>query len=124
LLFQICDQAVSLDGIADSPPQRLTGLDRLRRGITIGGKRTQPCRIRRRPAASTRRDKPINSWWTVELEQGRSRQIREMFQRIGHPVQRLRRVAIGGLRDPQLRPGSCRTLTAAEVGRLSRSGRS
>ena len=97
-------------------------LDRLRRGITIGGKRTQPSQIRRRSVVNPRRDAPVNSWWTVQLTEGRSRQIREMFQRIGHPVQRLRRVSIGGLRDAQLRPGSCRKLTDTELVRLRRGG--
>jgi 16S rRNA U516 pseudouridylate synthase RsuA-like enzyme len=38
-----------------------------------------------------------------------------MFQRIGHPVQKLRRVAIGTVRDPGLPVGALRELTEQEV---------
>ena len=98
-------------------------LERLRRGITLAGRRTQPCEIRRRTVANPRREGVVNSWWSVRLSEGRSRQIREMFQRIGHPVQRLRRVGIGGIRDPKLTPGSCRPLSEQEVERLRRPRR-
>lgn len=89
-------------------------LERLRGGVTIQGRRTaaasvRPLRVRGRRSSRT------NSWWTVELTEGRTRQIREMFFRIGHPVQRLRRVAIGRVADGALRPGDYRELTPAEV---------
>ena len=69
-----------------------------------------------RPAAG-----PGNSWWVVRLAEGRTRQIREMFQRIGHPVQKLRRIAIGPVRDPRLQVGAVRELTADEVRGLRES---
>lgn len=92
-------------------------LDRLRGGIKIHGKPTAPAkidalRIRGRRAVST------NSWWSVTLNEGRTRQIREMFFRIGHPVNRLRRVAIGPLRAGHLDLGSWRPLDDAELERL------
>ncbi len=93
-------------------------LDKLRRGITLEGKRTAPARIRRLKKPRGGRQ-AVNSWWEVELAEGRTRQIREMFYRIGHPVQRLTRVAIGSLSDPKLESGSYRELTPAEVARLA-----
>ncbi|HEY8020968.1 MAG TPA: pseudouridine synthase [Thermoanaerobaculia bacterium] len=89
-------------------------LDRLRAGIVLDGKRTAPCRITAR-ATPRRALESENSWWKVELGEGRSRQIREMFQRVGHPVQKLRRVAIGPLSDPDLPLGMVRELTEREV---------
>ncbi|HVR29817.1 MAG TPA: pseudouridine synthase [Thermoanaerobaculia bacterium] len=62
-----------------------------------------------------------NSWWVVRLAEGRTRQIRDMFQRIGHPVQKLRRIAIGPVRDPRLPVGAVRELTEDEVRRLRES---
>ena len=47
----------------------------------------------------------MNSWWKVVVGEGKTHEVREMFKRVGHPVQRLVRVAIGPLRDPKLRPG-------------------
>lgn len=94
-------------------------LDRLRRGIFIDKRRTRPAKIkRRRPPTGGRQG--ANPWYTVELHEGRSRQIREMFFRIGHPVQKLRRVAIDSLEDASLPLGACRELTATEVDRLKR----
>jgi 23S rRNA pseudouridine2605 synthase len=94
-------------------------LDRLREGVVLDGRRTSPCRIRPRPAAG-RQAESENSWWLVELSEGRTRQIRDMFERIGHPVQKLRRVAIGPVSDPTLGPGDLRELTAREVEMLRR----
>lgn len=104
-------------------------LDRLRAGISIDGHQTAPCKIgpMSSPAAHRRRrpdeEGGENTWWVVQLTEGRTRQIREMFLRIGHPVQKLRRVAIGPLRDPDLPLGALRELSEREVERLLKSAR-
>lgn len=87
---------------------------RLREGMWIDGKRTEPADVSflRRTKA---RGQANNTWWRVTLGEGRTRQIREMFFRVGHPVQRLRRIAIGALEDRQLEKGAWRELTEAEV---------
>src|SRR5579864_1894844 len=122
-------------------------IERLRSGIVLEGRRTAPCRIaalarstrsskttraaarrsgggtsggRRNPRRAPEGD--TSSWWSVELGEGRTRQIREMFQRIGHPVQKLRRVAIGPVSDPDIPVGSLRELSEREVAALRRSG--
>lgn len=90
---------------------------RFREGIVIDGKRTAPAKARLlhrpRPGKGEK-----NSWWTVEIGEGRKRQLREMFFRLGHPVQRLKRVAIGGLRDPALPLGAYRWLDEEEIRHL------
>ncbi len=96
-------------------------LDRLRAGVTIDGRRTRPARIQavRSPRArSASRSEAGNTWWSVEIGEGRTRQIREMFQRVGHPVLKLRRVAIGPVSDPALPLGAYRELTAGEIAAL------
>lgn len=106
-----------------------TKLDRLRGGVMIEGHRTAPAKITargpHRPTVAGRRGEPDgdNSWWIVEISEGRTRQIREMFFQIGHPVQKLRRVAIGPLRDPGLPIGALRELTDQEVHKLLKSAR-
>ncbi len=113
--------------VKGTPPD--SQLDRLRNGILIEGKRTAPAKITARnpfkPLGGRRRGEPEsdNSWWIVEITEGRTRQIREMFFQIGHPVQKLRRVAIGPLRDPELPLGALRELTGQEVHRLLKSAR-
>lgn len=51
----------------------------------------------------------------VVLTEGRKREVRRMFDAIGHPVHRLVRTAIGSLRDPDLAPGTWRRLDVFEV---------
>jgi pseudouridine synthase len=97
-------------------------VERLRRGMWIDGQRTLPAEVRL--LRTTGRGREVgNTWWEVVLRQGRSRQIREMFFRIGHGVLKLHRVAIGPLRDPQLPPGAWRELNEGEVEQLRKAGR-
>src|SRR5215212_7294972 len=94
------------------PEERL--VEKLRRGITLEGKRTLPCEIAQIKTTGRGEDEG-NSWYEVKLREGRTQQIRKMFQAIGHPVSKLRRVAIGPLSDPKLTPGVWRELTKQEV---------
>ena len=94
------------------PQDRL--IEKLERGITIDGKRTLPCEIARMKTTG-RGDDAGNSWFEVKLREGRTQQIRKMFQVVGHPVSKLRRVAIGPLADPELGPGDWRELSPREV---------
>jgi 23S rRNA pseudouridine2605 synthase len=90
-------------------------LDKLRAGVSIaleGGKRvrTAPARIR-----------PIregdNPWFEVTLIEGKNRQIRKMFEEVGHHVEKIRRVKYGPL-ALDVPPGEIRRLTPQEVNRL------
>lgn len=56
-----------------------------------------------------------NSWLEVIIAEGRNRQIRRMFEMIGHPVMKLRRIGIGPLTIEGLRSGTFRSLHSAEV---------
>ena len=91
-----------------------SSLERLRKGIRLkGGVRLAPCRI-----------VPIkegtNSWYEVTLTQGKNRQIRRMFESIGHSVLKLRRIRIGFLSDRGLAVGQYRLLNPGEVERILR----
>lgn len=84
-------------------------LDRLQSGIEINlkGKKHQtlPARVSSiTPAGIVERDPPVNytkhpvnSWWQIELCEGKNRQVRRMFAGVGHPVLRLIRVGIENL---------------------------
>jgi pseudouridine synthase len=98
------------------PEERIIG--KLERGITIEGKRTVPCEIARMKTTG-RGDEEGNSWYEVRLREGRNQQIRKMFKAVGHPVSKLRRVAIGPISDPQLSAGDWRELTPREVKMLA-----
>jgi 23S rRNA pseudouridine2605 synthase len=98
------------------PDERIVG--KLERGITIDGKRTVPCEISQLKTTSKNEDEG-NSWYEVKLREGRNQQIRKMFKAVGHPVSKLRRVAIGPIADPKLGPGDWRELTPKEVKMLA-----
>lgn len=88
-------------------------LDRLRRGPYIDNERLAPCEIKQLKIGD-------NPWFEVTLRQGRNQQIRRMFQTIGHPVEKLRRVRIGFLDDEKLRIGQWRFLTEEEIAQFKR----
>jgi 23S rRNA pseudouridine2605 synthase len=87
------------------------GLRALRRGLLLDGRRTLPVRVERISAQA-------NSWLEVTLYEGRRNQIRRMFDRLGHRVQKLKRIAIGPVRDRALKPGEWRRLSPVEIQRL------
>ena len=89
-------------------------LRKLVSGAVVEGRRVRPRSVRRESTTRT----GANSWWRVEVTEGRTHEVRELFFRAGHHVQRLRRTAIGPIRDPRLRPGDVRELTQDEVRRL------
>lgn len=93
-------------------------IEKLERGITIDGKRTLPCEMSRLKTTGRREDEG-NSWFEVKLREGRTQQIRKMFKAVGHPVSKLKRVAIGPISDPKLTPGVWRELTKREVKMLA-----
>ncbi len=98
------------------PSDRL--IEKLSRGITLDGKRTMPCVIKRLRTTGRGEDEG-NSWFEVLLREGRTQQIRKMYQAIGHPVVKLRRVAIGPVSDSRLEAGQWRDLTPREVRMLA-----
>jgi 23S rRNA pseudouridine2605 synthase len=52
------------------------------------------------------------------MVEGRNREVRRMLEKLGHPVIRLVRTAIGGLTDTHLQPGEARRLSATEIQQL------
>jgi 23S rRNA pseudouridine2605 synthase len=58
-----------------------------------------------------------NPWYEVTLVEGRNRQIRRMFEEIGHHVEKIKRVRYGPL-QLDVEAGKFRHLTAKEVGQL------
>ncbi|MFC1590697.1 pseudouridine synthase [Candidatus Omnitrophota bacterium] len=88
------------------------GLKSLKAGIDLDGKLTAPCRVRSLALKKT------ETSLVLEMHEGRKRQIRRMFEAIGHPVIELQRVGFAGLRLGALKCGESRKLTEAEVKRL------
>ena len=100
-------------------------LRRLANGITLDGQRTAPAEVRLVPRRGTGHDRIRypRTRVRVTLREGRNRQVRRMFDAIGHPVYRLRRTRLGPLALRGLKPGDARELTVAEVKALHRAAR-
>ena len=97
-------------------------LEKLRQGVRLEDGPTRPCQIQRVSATPRKGGEEGNTWLRVTLREGRTRQIRRMFESIGHPVSKLKRVAIGPVRDPDLPSGAYRRLSASEIASLQRLG--
>ncbi len=90
------------------PPE--PAVNKLRRGVELDdGFKTSPCDIKTLQPTKT------NAWFEVTLFEGHNQQIRKMFDAIGHSVVKLRRIAIGNLRDDLMPIGSFRVLDEKEV---------
>jgi pseudouridine synthase len=97
-------------------------LARLSRGVVIDERRTAPATVRLvREVYEGRHDQAILE---VVIREGRNRQVRKMFESVGHPVFALKRTRIGPLTDPRLPTGGWRDLMPKEVAALQRVARS
>jgi 23S rRNA pseudouridine2605 synthase len=99
-------------------------IERLRRGVALPpeprpGKKpsrdVQP--VKTGPAKIRLIREAENPWYEVTLFEGRNRQIRRMFEQVGHHVEKIRRVKYGPL-DLDVEPGKYRELTRREVEQL------
>lgn len=91
-------------------------IDKLRKGLLLEDGRTLPCEIRKIGPTRT----GMNTWYDVTIYEGRKRQIRRMFDKINHPVMKLKRISINGIRLGTLKAGEMRKLTVLEVERLKK----
>jgi 23S rRNA pseudouridine2605 synthase len=91
-------------------------LDRLREGLTISTERAGK-RVRTAPAQIKIIREGANPWYEVTLIEGKNRQIRRMFEEIGHHVEKIKRVRYGPL-ELDVHPGKFRQLTLKEVASL------
>ncbi len=85
-------------------------LNKIRRGVVLDGRRTSPaeCEIMEIENNMTLLE--------ITIHEGRNRQIRRMFETVGHEVKALRRVRIGNVELGSLPQGRWRYLTSGEIG--------
>ena len=81
---------------------------RLEKGISLEGRRTRPCRIKLL----------VGDGLEVTLQEGRKRQIRRMFLKLGYNVIALERIKEGGLYLGSLPEGKWRFLREEETSHL------
>jgi 23S rRNA pseudouridine2605 synthase len=84
-------------------------------GIELEDGMTSPAEARLVQASAAR------SLVELAIHEGRNRQVRRMFDAVGHPVEQLARVAYGPLTLGSLAAGASRQLAPAEVRRLAKA---
>jgi 23S rRNA pseudouridine2605 synthase len=89
-------------------------LDILRGGVAIERGKPGSDRVHTSPARIRQVRQGDNPWYEVVLIEGRNRELRKMFEEIGHFVEKIRRVGYGPLILDQ-EPGNLRELDAQEL---------
>lgn len=84
-------------------------IQRLKNGVIIDGRKTSPARVE---LIKTNNNSAVLK---IIIHEGRNRQVRKMCEYVGHPVIKLKRVAIGDIKLGDLQIGSWRYLTDKEV---------
>jgi 23S rRNA pseudouridine2605 synthase len=83
----------------------------LANGLDIGRGETSGPAIAREIRATDK-----HTWFELTITEGKNRQVRRMFEAIGHPVLKLVRIRIGGLDLGDLPVGKYRILSSKEAG--------
>ena len=81
------------------------------------GREAKRERVRTAPAKIRLVKESENPWYEVTLIEGKNRQLRKMFEEIGHHVEKIKRVRYGPL-TLDVPPGEFRRLTPDEVRKL------
>ena len=97
--------------VTGTPDERK--LESIARGPVVAGERCQPVGVR-----IVEHSPKGNLWLELTLREGKKNQIRIMFDQIGHPVQKLKRLSIGPFKLRSLQPGEYRELSARDVARI------
>ena len=91
-------------------------LARLRKGVRVDGERMSVDKARILEGEG-------NAWLEVTLHEGKNREVKRLLEAVGHPVSKLKRVALGPLTSRGLDPGQFRALTPREVKTLRGEGK-
>ena len=97
---------VSIKGLITGPT-----LNKLEKGVYLEGVKTLPCKIK----VVYKDTEHKTTMLKIKLVEGKNRQVKKMFESVGHPVKRLHRVSIGGINLKGLTPGRYRILKPQEV---------
>lgn len=100
----------------DGQPQPFQ-IEKLRKGVTIIGGRVSAKHIEKVKKSGDKKSEKYE-WWKIVITEGKNRQIRQMFAKIGFDVLKLQRVAIGRLRMGALKVGELMYLNDVAVERV------
>ena len=84
-------------------------LHSLETGVMVDDKKTSPAKVLFKERSQQ------NAVVQITIHEGRKRQVKKMFQAIGHPVLSLKRLAYGNLGLGNLQPGKYKFLTKSDI---------
>jgi len=111
------DKSRSLDSSAEFAREFDASARDARSKKKIAGRVKAANRVRTAPAKVRLVREGDNPWYELTLMEGKNRQIRKMFEEIGHHVEKIKRVRYGPL-SLDIPPGEFRRLSTAEVEKL------
>jgi len=79
-------------------------IEKLRRGVSIIGGRVAAKHIEKTSVKEGKSSSKYD-WYKIIISEGKNRQIRQMFSKIGYDVLKLQRISIGRLKLDSLKPG-------------------
>lgn len=97
---------VTLDGLVEGQT-----LHQLEKGVYLEGAKTLPCKIK----VTSKDMEHKTTMLMIKLVEGKNRQVKKMFESMGHRVKRLHRIQVGIIDLKGLTPGRYRMLKPQEV---------
>jgi len=89
-------------------------IEKLRTGVYLDDGKTAPAVVNKVKRAA-------GEWVEITIHEGRNRQVRRMFERVGHLPQRLKRVSIGPVKIGNMKASETRIMTMEEVSALRKA---
>ncbi len=90
-------------------------IKKLQNGVDIGDFVTSPAKV------EILKTTPTTTTLKIVIHEGKNRQVRRMFDAVGHKVQKLQRVAVGKIKLGDLPLGKYRELTKEEIAYIKSS---
>lgn len=84
-------------------------INKLKTGVIIENYKTSPANVKILKAES------FNSQVEISIYEGKNRQVRKMFESVGHKVKHLKRISFGQINLDNLKPGQWTFLNSKEV---------
>lgn len=92
-------------------------LDKLKRGVSIVGGKVKALHVEKikNQKAKNKQVSDKYDWVKIVITEGKNRQVRKMFEKIGFDVIKLQRIAIGDLKLGKLKKGAFVELTSVHL---------
>ncbi len=88
-------------------------IEKLKRGVSIVGGKVRAVHLKKLKKGSDKKD-----WVEITIMEGKNRQVKKMFEKVGLDVEKLKRVAIGQLKLGSLKTGDYRPINRKDLEKI------